>query len=66
MGEKMRDIWSTVTRPPTIGYTRVTTRKNDMTQKGPGKCHREGISLVKLMKMFHDDEAARKCFEARI
>ena len=37
-----------------------------MTHKGPGKSDREGISLVKLMKMFPTDDAAREWFEARI
>ncbi len=34
--------------------------------KGPGKADREGISLKKLMRMFPDDNAARKWFEAQI
>ena len=37
-----------------------------MTHKGPGKSDREGISLVKLMKMFPTDDAAREWFEAGI
>ena len=37
-----------------------------MPQKAPGKSHREGISLVKLMKIFPNDEAARKWFESKI
>ena len=37
-----------------------------MTRKGPGKSDREGILLVKLMKMFPTDDAAREWFEARI
>ena len=37
-----------------------------MTHTAPGKAHREGISLVKLMKMFPDDRAARKWFESKI
>lgn len=37
-----------------------------MTHKGPGKSDREGISLVKLMKMFPTGDAAREWFEARI
>ena len=32
----------------------------------PGKSDREGISLVKLMKMFPDDDAARRWFEKQI
>lgn len=34
-----------------------------MSQKAPGKAHRKGISLVKLMKMFPDDATAEKWFE---
>ena len=34
-----------------------------MAHKAPGKSHREGISLVKLFKMFPDDETARKWIE---
>lgn len=34
-----------------------------MAQKAPGKHFREGISLVKLTKMFPDDEAARLWIE---
>ena len=37
-----------------------------MTKKGPGKAHREGISLTKLMRMFPDDERARAWFEKQI
>ena len=37
-----------------------------MTHKGPGKNAREGISLVKLMKMFPTGDAAREWFEVRI
>ena len=37
-----------------------------MTRKGPGKSDREGISLVKLMKVFPTDDAAREWFDARI
>ena len=37
-----------------------------MTRKGPRKSDREGISLVKLMKVFPTDDAAREWFEARI
>ena len=37
-----------------------------MAQRAPGKSHREGISLTKLIKMFPDDEAARRWFESRI
>ena len=37
-----------------------------MTKKAPGKSHREGISLTKLVKMFPDDEAARRWFEKRM
>ena len=34
-----------------------------MAQKAPGKSHREGISLTKLIKMFPCDEAARNWIE---
>ena len=37
-----------------------------MTHRAPGKSDREGISLVKLMKMFPDDYAARRWFEAKM
>ena len=37
-----------------------------MAHTAPGKSDRVGISLVKLMKMFPDDEAARKWFEGNI
>ena len=37
-----------------------------MPHKAPVKSDREGISLVKLMKMFPDDEAARIWFEETI
>ena len=37
-----------------------------MGQKAPGKSHREGISLAKLIKMFPDDEAARAWIEKQI
>ena len=37
-----------------------------MAKKAPGKSHREGISLKKLMRMFPDDDAARVWIEAQI
>ncbi|MDE0713224.1 MAG: IS1595 family transposase [Rhodospirillales bacterium] len=37
-----------------------------MTQTAPGKAHREGISLKKLMAMFSTEEKARKWIEAQI
>ena len=37
-----------------------------MAQKAPGKAHREGISLTKLVKMFPSDDAAREWFESKI
>lgn len=37
-----------------------------MAHKAPGKSDREGISLTKLMRMFPDDEAARRWIKARI
>ena len=33
-----------------------------MAHKAPGKHHREGISLIKLSKMFPDDATAEKWF----
>lgn len=35
-----------------------------MAQQAPGKSHRKGISLPKLLKMFPNDEAARKWIES--
>ena len=37
-----------------------------MTQKAPGKAHREGISLIELGEMFPDEEAARVWFESTV
>ena len=37
-----------------------------MAKKRPGKAYRDGISLTKLIRMFPDDDAARKWFESRI
>ncbi|MXX91152.1 MAG: IS1595 family transposase [Boseongicola sp. SB0675_bin_26] len=37
-----------------------------MSKKGPGKSHRDGISITKLIRMFPNDEAARKWFEDRL
>ena len=37
-----------------------------MTQKAPGKGDREGIGLVRLLRMFPDDEVARAWFETQI
>ncbi|MCY4065034.1 MAG: hypothetical protein OXF57_01545 [Rhodospirillaceae bacterium] len=37
-----------------------------MAHTAPGKSDREGISLVKLMRMFPNDDAARKWFESLI
>ncbi len=34
-----------------------------MGQKGPGKAHREGISLIELTEMFPDEDSARQWFE---
>ena len=34
-----------------------------MSKKGPGKSHREGISLVELFEKFPNDKAAEKWFE---
>ena len=37
-----------------------------MATKAPGKSHREGISLMKLIKRFPNDERAKIWFEAKI
>ncbi len=37
-----------------------------MAHAGPGKSERDGVSLVKLIKMFPDDDTARKWFEGKI
>ena len=37
-----------------------------MAHSAPGKSYREGISVVKLVKMFPDDEAGRLWFEGKI
>ena len=37
-----------------------------MAKKGPGKTHREGISLLELTNMFPDEAAAAKWFEKKI
>ena len=37
-----------------------------MAQKGPGKAHREGISIMELADMFPDEESAVAWFEAVI
>ena len=37
-----------------------------MTQPAPGKSHRKGISLTKLIKMFPDDETAREWIEKQV
>lgn len=34
-----------------------------MARKGPGKAHREGLTVIELFKMFPDDAAAEKWFE---
>ena len=34
-----------------------------MTQKAPGKAHREGISLIDLFRQFPDDKTAESWFE---
>ena len=33
------------------------------TKKAPGKAHREGLTIIQLLKMFPDDRAAEKWFE---
>ena len=35
-------------------------------RRGPGRDHREGITLVQLIDMFPDDDAARRWFEERL
>ncbi len=35
-----------------------------MTQKAPGKSHREGLNLIQLMDMFPDERSATKWFES--
>ena len=37
-----------------------------MARNAPGKHHRDGISLTKLVRMFPDDDASREWFESRI
>ena len=37
-----------------------------MAHKAPGKSDREGMSLKKLMRMFPDDEAARRWIETQV
>ena len=34
-----------------------------MAHKGPGKAHRQGLTVIELFKMFPDDEAAERWFE---
>ena len=34
-----------------------------MTRKGPGKAHREGLTVIELFKLYPDDEAAERWFE---
>ena len=36
-----------------------------MNKTGPGKAHRDGITIVQLFRMFPDDAAAEKWFEAQ-
>lgn len=36
----------------------------DMAYTGPGKAHRDGISLLELAEMFPDEDSAREWFEA--
>ncbi|MDE0343443.1 MAG: IS1595 family transposase [Deltaproteobacteria bacterium] len=37
-----------------------------MAQKGPGKAHRQGISLMELTEMFPDEQSAVRWFEALV
>ena len=34
-------------------------------QTGPGKSHRQGISLIELADLFPDEQAAREWFEGQ-
>jgi len=36
-----------------------------MAKQGPGNAHREGLTVIELFKMFSDNEAAEKWFEAK-
>ena len=37
-----------------------------MTQKAPGRAHRQGIPILQLLEMFPTEEAATAWFEAQI
>ena len=37
-----------------------------MSQKAPGKAHRQGISLIELTEMFPDETSAVVWFESQI
>ena len=37
-----------------------------MTQSAPGKAHREGVSIIQLMDMFPNENAATKWFEGQV
>ena len=37
-----------------------------MAKQGPGKAYRKGISLVQLLKMFPDNDTARKWYEEQV
>ena len=53
---------------PEIGYTPCTIRykESSMAQKGPGKAHREVISIMELADMFPNEESAIVWFESVI
>ena len=34
-----------------------------MARKGPGEAHRQGLTVIELLKMFPDDAAAERWFE---
>ena len=36
-----------------------------MARKGPGKAHREGLTVIELFKLYPDDEAAERWFEVQ-
>ena len=48
-------------------YIKRAERRRAMTKKiAPGKAHREGITIVQLMDMFPDEDAASEWFESVI
>ena len=51
---------------PRLHYMVVPIEEDAMSRKSSGKAHRQGISLVKLHRMFPDDDAARAWLEKQI